>query len=231
MSDPSGPYRKERPANEVIAPDHRKRDRLILAACSAMVGAIVASITTAFVLRPTAPPQPLMITEAPRMVVPATVAPPVAPIAPVAPVEPPCIIAPGMDTTTSRGVLPMVPRYPGATTRTSYDTGTGGASVILETCATVEEVVAFYRQTKNLDSDGEREDPRGRDFFFSRPAGNYVEQYRVSVVREKGMTKINIGQSTPRMAPTVRPTVGPTVGPTPERPRRSLPSRGEIETQ
>lgn len=205
MSDAKGPYRIERSANQVIPPDHRRRDRLILAACSAMMGAIVASVSTAFVLRTSAPPlpQPLIVTPSPQVMMPAAVAAPV--IAPVAPVAPPCIIAPGMDTNSGRSVLPMIPRYPGATTRTAFDTGTGGASVILETCVSVDEVVAFYRQTKNLDSDGERETPRGRDFFFTQPAGSRILQYRVGVVRENGITKIYITESTPRMAPNVAP--------------------------
>lgn len=98
-------------------------------------------------------------------------------------------MAPGMDPARTAAVLPAMPRYPGAEIRTSLDLGPGTATVTLETCDKIDDVTAFYRAVRGLQSDGERErGEHGRDLFFSRPG----EAYRVEVSQANGATRIHV---------------------------------------
>jgi hypothetical protein len=193
MSEPPRePYRKEPDLSTVIPPDRRQRERLLLAITSATIGAAVASIITLVGVRlsQSPAPPPIVMAAAP-VTIPPTVVETATPAAT-------CVIAPGMDPTRSPPVLPMVPRYPGGVMRSSFNVGAGSASVALETCDSVDDVVAFYRTTKGLDSDGEREALHGRDLFFSRPTDTTIEVFKVGISSERGITKIVIGEGTPR---------------------------------
>lgn len=102
--------------------------------------------------------------------------------------QPPCKMTPGMDPARTVAVLPAMPRYPGAEIRTSLDLGPGTATVTLETCDKIDDVIAFYRAVRGLQSDGERERADGRELFFSRPG----EAYRVEVSQGSGATRIHV---------------------------------------
>jgi len=191
------PYRKERDIIAVIPPDHRMRNLFVLVASSSAISAVVASLVTLAVIRTADRRESFAVPFAPPgagIAAPIVTARAVDSTASLAS----CTIAPGMDPNRGPAVLPFIPRYTGAPLRSSYDVGAGTANVTLETCDSVDDVVAFYRSVKSIDSDGERETTRGRDFFFSRPATARVEVYRVSVSSEHGITRIVIGEGTPR---------------------------------
>lgn len=205
MSEPRGPYRNERDLTSVIPPDRRQRERVVLAITSATIGAVVASMITFLGVRLSQPPpQPVVLAA------PIPITPPAFPPQPVETAGRACVIAPGMDAAHATPVLTVVPRYPGAVLRSSFNVGGGSASFALETCDSVDDVVAFYRNTKALDSDGEREVLHGREFFFSRPAdtSTSIEVFKIGITSERDITKIVVNEGTPRQrgaAATTRP--------------------------
>ena len=199
MSEPGGPYRKERTTAEVIPRDTRLRDRLLLIGLSAAIGAGVATTTTVYVLRrPTTSVAATQLAESndPRARQTVTELP-----APVAPAVT-CHLGPPLD---SPSGVPLVvgrmPRPPGAVLRRA-DHGTGQESISLETCDTVEQVIAFYRTNGGFNWDAEEEIANGRALRFQRYLADRAETTTVSVTRWDMQRRIDVSSiSTPRTTP------------------------------